>query len=277
MENFEWLQKLSELTGREEPCVLITVMEAKGYTPRDAGTKMIVTTGEQFGTIGGGNLEFQAIAEARKLLAESATISATCHYPLGPKLAQCCGGTVTVFLEPFAAKKKTVWLFGAGHVGKEVAKVLEGLPVKIKWIDSREAEFPRIVQDNAERIVTDDPVALTKDIDGNSYVVVMTHSHDTDYNVVSAALKKDDFAYLGVIGSKTKCIRFRKRLEGEGLSTDKLTCPIGISGINGKHPREIAIAVAAELLTLNLTGTAVLQDSSGNVECEGKVCGTCKS
>ena len=120
--NHEWLSSLAELRDGDIPCVLITVMEAKGSTPREAGTKMVATADRQFGTIGGGNLEFQAIDEARKLLAVAATSAKIKDYPLGPALAQCCGGAVTVFLEPFIPSRKTVLLFGAGHVGKEVVE-----------------------------------------------------------------------------------------------------------------------------------------------------------
>src|SRR4051812_7785373 len=96
----DWLKTLSELRDNDTPCVLITVTEAKGFTPREAGTKMVVTAEKQFGTIGGGNLEFEAISEARKLLAAAESGAKKKDYPLGPALAQCCGGHVTVLLEP---------------------------------------------------------------------------------------------------------------------------------------------------------------------------------
>ena len=253
--NHEWLPVLTDLTERGLPCVLITVMEAKGSTPRESGTKMVVTQEEQFGTIGGGNLEFQAIDEARKILTASGT-SETRDYPLGPSLAQCCGGMVSVFLEPFLPLRKTLFLFGAGHVGREVVKVLDGLPLKIKWIDERDNEFPDTIPKNCEKIVSPTPVAALRDIADDAYIVVMTHSHDLDYDLVEAAMKQDKFAYLGLIGSQTKRVKFEKRLQAAGIATgnlSRLTCPIGIGGVTGKHPREIAIAVAAELLSYGLT------------------------
>src|SRR5690242_2471121 len=103
----EWLSVLAELSGTGTPCVLITVVEAKGSTPRDAGTKMVVTADRQFGTIGGGNLEFQAIGEARKLLTSATGDTKLKDYSLGPALAQCCGGAVTVLLEPVLPPDKT--------------------------------------------------------------------------------------------------------------------------------------------------------------------------
>jgi len=252
----EWIARLNELTGNGVPSVLVTVAETKGSAPREAGTKMIVTEDGQFGTIGGGNLEFCAVGEARKLLSSSSRESRTEFYPLGPSLFQCCGGTVTIFLEPFIARYKTLLLFGAGHVGREVVKVLENLPVRIKWIDERAAEFPASLPKNCEKSVTTDPLSPLKDVSAETYVLVMTHSHALDFEIVRAALK-GDFAYLGMIGSESKAAGFRNRLKKSGIddaAIKKFTSPIGIDGIDGKHPREIAISVAAELLRLGFSG-----------------------
>lgn len=254
--NHEWLPVLTDLTERGVPCVLITVMEARGSTPRESGTKMVVTKDSQCGTIGGGNLEFQAIAEARKILSAVSGKAQTRDYPLGPSLAQCCGGAVSVFLEPFMPLDKTLFLFGAGHVGKELIMVLNGLPLKIKWIDERDNEFPSLVPKNCEKIVSPTPVALLRDIQENSFIVIMTHSHDLDYDLVEAAMKQEKFSYLGLIGSQTKRMKFEKRLLLTGVARENLSrliCPIGIGEVTGKHPREIAIAVAAELLSRGLT------------------------
>lgn len=248
----EWLIELARLQEADIPCVLITVTEAKGFTPRDAGTKMVVTADEQFGTIGGGNLEFESIAEGRKLLAQAASAAKVKDYALGPTLAQCCGGAVSVLLEPFASSRKTVLLFGAGHVGREVVKVLDGLPIRVKWVDERANEFPDTFPANCEKIHTARPVEKVKLANDNAYIVVMTHDHALDFEIVKAALEHGHFAYLGLIGSPTKSVRFRKRLSALGLDEKKLTCPIGIGSVSGKHPREIAIALAAQLLSLDL-------------------------
>lgn len=267
-ENREWLHDLTDLMARDVPCVLITVMEAKGSTPREAGTKMVVTEDEQFGTIGGGNLEYQAIEQARTLLQNICTKVERKDFPLGPTLAQCCGGSVSILLEPFIKNNKTVLLFGAGHVGKEVVKVLEGLPVKIKWVDERPHEFPDTIPSNTEKIVTSAPVAEIRGSDENCYILIMTHSHDLDYKLTKAALEHRNFSYLGLIGSKTKHVKFEKRLIAEGIAkTDlsRLTCPIGIGGVTGKHPREIAISVAAELLQLGLTHQGMKEEENAKV------------
>ena len=271
MGQFEWITTLSDLTAKCEPCVLVTVTSAKGSTPRDAGTKMIVTAAAQFGTIGGGNLEYQAADEARKLLSNATADVTLNHYALGPKLAQCCGGAVTIMLEPFAARTKTLYLFGAGHVGREVAAVLSALPVNIQWIDERDAEFPAQLPRNCTKINSPADVVFKDD----AYIVIMTHSHELDYEITKKALTHCKFNYLGLIGSDTKSVKFKKRLAAEGLAIDNLTCPIGIDGINGKHPREIAIALAAELLQLGLTGTASSTAVKDNSDCMGRDCSTC--
>jgi len=252
---FDWLKDLARLRDANTPCVLITVTEARGSTPREAGVKMVVTAEEQFGTIGGGNLEFEAVAEARKLLVSSAMSVKTKNYPLGPTLAQCCGGNVTILLEPFIVPVATFFLFGAGHVGREVVRVLDGLPVKIIWIDERTQEFPADIPANCEKVVTARPLSRLAGLNDNSYVAVMTHDHALDFEIVKAALENGHFAYLGLIGSETKAARFRKRLAALGLDVSRLTCPIGLSAIKGKHPREIALSLAAELLSLGLSGT----------------------
>lgn len=262
-QDFSWLATLADLSARRVPCVLITVMEAKGSTPREAGTKMVVTADAQFGTIGGGNLEFEAIGEARKLLDAAVSTAAVKDYPLGPKLAQCCGGAVSVLLESFIPTGKKLYLFGAGHVGREVVSVLSALPLDIIWVDSRENEFPAQIPPSCTRVLTSAPLSEVTHIDKNAYVLVMTHNHDLDYDIVRSVMQRGAYAYLGLIGSATKRARFEKRLVVDGIASDdlaRLICPIGIGGVTGKHPREIAIAVAAELLSLGLTRAG---DASG--------------
>lgn len=256
LQDFSWLATLADLSARRVACVLVTVMEAKGSTPREAGTKMVVTADRQFGTIGGGNLEFEAIAEARALLASAQAATKVKDYPLGPKLAQCCGGAVSVLLESFVPTGKKLYLFGAGHVGREVVAVLSALPVDIIWIDSREAEFPAALPPACVKKLTAAPLGEVAEIDENAYVLVMTHNHDLDYDIVRSVMQRGRYAYLGLIGSATKRARFEKRLAVDGIAPSdmaRLVCPIGVHSVTGKHPREIAIAVAAQLLALGLT------------------------
>lgn len=267
-QDFIWLATLADLSARRVPCVLITVMEAKGSTPREAGTKMVVTADAQFGTIGGGNLEFEAIGEARKLLGAALSTAAIKDYPLGPKLAQCCGGAVSVLLESFIPTGKKLYLFGAGHVGREIVAVLSALPVDIVWVDSRAGEFPAQLPPSCTRVLTSAPLSEAAHIDENAYVLVMTHNHDLDYDIVRSVMQRGQYAYLGLIGSATKRARFEKRLVVDGVlpkDLARLVCPIGIGGVTGKHPREIAIAVAAQLLALGLTRTGAAAAAAADV------------
>lgn len=248
-----WLSDLASLTERRIPCVLVTVTETKGSTPREAGTKMVVSADAQLGTIGGGNLEFEAIGEARALLAAAQQTPSRKDYALGPTLAQCCGGAVTLLLEPFLPVGRTIHLFGAGHVGREIVQVLDGLAVRVRWVDERAHEFPEVTPPLAEKIVTVTPTAEIRSVAAGDVVLILTHSHDLDYALVRAAYAHGQFGYLGLIGSGTKRARFEKRLLADGvpaMEVERLVCPIGVSTIPSKHPRAIAIAVAAQLLSL---------------------------
>jgi xanthine dehydrogenase accessory factor len=251
----DWLETLGELQRSATPAVLVTVIEAKGSTPREAGAKMVVTRDGSFQTIGGGALEYEAIEEARKILAEGERNPAKRDYPLGPRLAQCCGGHVSVLLEPIWPITDTLVLFGAGHVGREVVKVMEGLAARILWVDERAAEFPAEISKGVSPVITAAPASEMRKAPVGAYLLVMTHSHDLDLDLVQAALERNDFKYLGLIGSASKRARFEKRLIAAGIPEERLprlACPIGVDGITGKRPREIAVAAVAEMLRLGL-------------------------
>lgn len=345
----DWLTALSELGRCRQQMVLVTVAEAKGSTPRAAGTKMLVMGDRCFGTIGGGHLEFKAIDNARRLLAASDDRGLRLErFPLGPSLGQCCGGMATLLFErialplpawierlqrrrnddgkavmvtgtdamlpgkmivseeaaeggfgdpvlereaieaargllvdsgdtrllkfksasgspvrllfePIGASDFNIVLFGAGHVGKALVQVMQGLPCSITWVDQREHEFPDLLPSNVNIQVSDRPDLVIDDAPQGSSVLVMTHSHALDQAICERALRRGDLGYCGLIGSATKLAKFRRRLSALGLSAtalEGLTCPIGIDGISGKHPSEIAIAVAAELLQRRGRATA---------------------
>jgi xanthine dehydrogenase accessory factor len=222
-------------------------------------------------TIGGGHLEFQAIAEARTLIGSSRQDGALVNrYALGPALGQCCGGVVHLKFEhitqtdmPMLQQRlpnqtKPVALFGGGHVGHALVNVLSSLPFQVQWVDSRDEIFPAQLPVN---VVCDhsDPVhAAVEALPSGSSVLIMSFSHAEDLDVVEACLKRQrlqgDLKFVGLIGSKTKWATFQHRLEAKGFSAQELafiTCPIGIDGITGKEPEVIAIAVAAQLLQLD--------------------------
>lgn len=249
--------------------VLVTIKEALGSAPRDAGTSMWVGTDHTVGTIGGGNLEFQAIEQARKLLVDPELTEATQKYALGPLLEQCCGGSVVLKLEKmsneaaFARTKKMiegqsltpVYMFGAGHVGRAVFQALLNLPFGLVWTDSRAAEFPDHIPDSVKIHVDTNALSVVQSAPAAAMFLVFTHSHQLDYEITGAVLKRADARYCGLIGSKTKRARFEARFRKEMGLTDaqiaRLTCPIGIAGLRGKAPEIIAASVAAQLLLVD--------------------------
>ncbi len=308
--NLDWLAALKRLAIAGEPAVLVTVSSVKGSTPREAGTKMVVTAEDFDGTIGGGHLEYRCLEIARDILQKKPDGRARQHmsFPLGPALGQCCGGHAEVLFEavvaedvealesdphallvtpltsgdgamylrtPFAGEEieglpriateagrevliqrigdrhPQVFLFGAGHVGQAVVKALEPLPFAVRWIDSRAELFPEEWPANVRLEVTDKPDLQVKAAEANALYLVMTHSHQLDLEICERVLRRGDFAYLGLIGSETKRARFVRRLRIKGVTreaVDRMTCPIGIPGISGKHPAEIAASVSAQLL-----------------------------
>jgi xanthine dehydrogenase accessory factor len=252
-----WLEALAGMSARGEPAVLVTVLRADGSTPREAGAKMVVSAGEAHGTIGGGHLELEATRTAREMLAAPPSgepvTPISRDFGLGPSLGQCCGGAVTLLFEAILPADWRIALFGAGHVGRALARLLGDLPCRVDWFDPRPDGFPDTVPGNVRAVVTDDPAGEVPELPSGCDVVVFTHSHDLDQAVVAAALRRRDLGYLGLIGSRTKRARFEARLRERGFAAEdlaRIVCPIGLPGVGGKGPAEIAIAVAAQLLQL---------------------------
>ena len=200
----------------DEAGVLVTVASTRGSVPREAGTKMIVTADAVHGTIGGGHLEHQAIGIARAQLGGDAqSTGAMRRFPLGASLGQCCGGIVELLFEPIVGKPElfaervrgsafTVVLFGAGHVGRALVRVLAELPCRVLWVDEREAEFPRDIPANARVLCTDVPEEAIDEALPGAYFLVMTHSHALDERLAERILQRGDYAYYGLIGSQPK-------------------------------------------------------------------------
>ena len=334
----EWLSALRRAGEADLVAVLVTVAHGKGSTPREAGTKMVVLAKQVHGTVGGGELEFQAIAEARNLLAGGKSTRSV-KTVLGAELGQNCGGAarlllervgpgtpwvaelarwidrdeslvrvsvlekadaasingpmlvgdavvvgtlgvrsqdtraiesarrlvadpgatstlmtegeVTLLLDPIRPTDFRVVLFGAGHVGRALARVLGALPCDVEWIDGRAGEFPSEVPQNVRVLVTDQVSSRVAAAHPGSYFIVMTHSHALDLSIIEAILAREDFAYCGLIGSATKRRSFDTAMIKHGLTAAqlaRLTCPIGIAELQGKEPGTIAVGVAAQLL-----------------------------
>ena len=248
-----WGEALADIQRRGEAYVIVTVIGTRGSAPRETGSKMIVTAVESFDTIGGGHLEFQAIAHARTLLCQNRDTQSFEQYPLGASLGQCCGGQVSVLYEHFAAQGQAMLVFGAGHVAKALIPVLAELPLRITWIDSRPDQFPQQIPNGVTVSCTEDPIEFIDRAHPGSYALVLTHNHQLDYELSEAVLKRGDFGFLGVIGSQTKARRFRQRLTHRGFSQEQIErfiCPVGLGEVSGKRPMEVAISIAAQLITL---------------------------
>jgi len=330
-----WLDQALALLGRGEACVLVTVVQTRGSTPRDAGVKMLVWNDGLCGTVGGGRLEFDGVTQARAMLVDAAAPAAvTERFSLGPQLAQCCGGSVALLFERLEAtalswlrawaaaehggrdaivvtrlgesggktfvdatelagtnlpapvaerlpgfiagtvrchliespdgragcvieaigdRSRPLYLFGAGHVGRAIVQALAPLPFRITWIDGRRDAFPVELPVGVATRNAEHPPLLVDAAPAGTFFLVMTHSHPLDLDICARVLQRDDFAFLGLIGSETKRARFAGRLRAIGIppqALGRLTCPIGIPGIASKEPAAIAAAVAAQLLIL---------------------------
>jgi xanthine dehydrogenase accessory factor len=343
----DWLPTLVRFLDREPAVVRIVVAEVRGSTPREPGAFMLVGRDGVEGSIGGGQLEWEAMAGARELLDDANVTARVNKVVLGADVGQCCGGVVSIWLERFTRESlgllraageagargcavlsstitggrverhvvrgagaavdagasvgatwvadvrtgadaaetanrllreprrsahpiltrdaagefalterlddefPSVWLYGAGHVGQALARILAELPLRLTWIDSRAELLPESLGDGVRILRDADCVSTVSEAPVGAYFIVMSHSHPLDYALCHALLERNDFTWLGLIGSMSKAARFRSRLTRAGLGADvigKLVCPIGVTGIESKWPAAIAVAVAAQLM-----------------------------
>ncbi|GAF52233.1 XdhC family protein [Psychrobacter sp. JCM 18900] len=305
-----WYEGLARYQQQGIAHVLATVVAVNGSAPRALQAKMIVTQDSIVDTLGGGGLEHDVVNTARQLLNGeiAATVSKevkpkvyeandtsaltpskgvrrdtvyTKHYPLGAKLAQCCGGSVTVMFECFnVTPPMSVLVFGAGHVASALMTILAELPCQVDWVDSRPEMFKRYLVDESTTNqstlynlpahirphIDDEPVDFVRPFieqGGQRFILVMTHDHSVDFELVRAALdtisdtssphdKRSDIStpYIGCISSATKAKRFRDRLMQRGYSeqlVNQLVMPIGLQ-IGGKEPMAVAVSIVAQLL-----------------------------
>lgn len=233
--------------------ITITVTKTAGSVPRGPGTQMCVWADRTTGTIGGGALEWQAMAAAREMLADGRN-HLTRTIPLGPSLGQCCGGSVTLELSRNAAVAEPVgrplWIYGAGHVGRAIVTVMAPLPdFTITWVDTAPDRFP---QTDVATLVAADPAHAVKHAPPDAAHLILTYSHEIDLALCHAVLSRD-FHSAGLIGSATKWARFKTRLAALGHSPAQITriaCPIGDPAL-GKHPAAIALGVATAMIADN--------------------------
>jgi xanthine dehydrogenase accessory factor len=246
-----WISALAELQQQGLPCVLVTIIEERGSTPRNAGSKMVVTAERIFETIGGGHLEYKAMELAREMLDNRSQDTRLERFSLGASLGQCCGGATVLLFEAMGQPQAQIAVFGAGHVGRALVPLLASLPCKVRWIDSREHEFPAQIPSGVEKVLNDEVLNEVERMPAGSYFIVMTHNHQLDLELTAEILKRNDFAYYGLIGSKSKRAKFEHRLRDRGFNpavVARMRCPMGLSEVKGKLPIEIAVSIAGEVI-----------------------------
>ena len=331
-----WPRAVCRLLEAGEPVVIrVLIAEVRGSAPREPGACMLVSQGETYGTIGGGNLEWQAMHAAQSLLAFGTRSVQLRRLVLGRELAQCCGGVVHLWLErftpadlpflrraahagsrdsvaaiatevsgqgvvrrlvqhggvrprlqfsatsdedasllePIEGDRATLWLYGAGHVAQALIRLMAELPFDVTWIDSRAELLPAPLPDNVHPLCVQTPTNTINSAPAGARFLVMTHDHALDYALCRRILERNDFAWLGLIGSKSKGARFRSRLARDGIAAEtiaRLVSPIGVEGVNNKWPAAIAVAVAAQLLQeLECTAQGRALNVSPSVDARG--------
>lgn len=256
-------QTLINFFAQNEKVVKLELTKVSGSSPRNVGTVMYVSCEELWGTVGGGQLEFMLIEQARNMLSNNVP-TINLDIPLGPEIGQCCGGRVSVLLIAMSLADKNnactqmektlaalphVYVLGAGYVGRALANQLQHLPVQCILIDSREEELA-LCNANVEARLSAIPELNIQNAPSGSAYIVLTHDHGLDFLLTSAALARSDAAYVGMIGSATKRSKFTSwcRENCDQIETQDLNCPIGANGSRDKRPSVIAAFVAAEVI-----------------------------
>ena len=315
-----WIEAACKHLAAHPALVRVTVTALRGSAPREPGASLLVHALGTVGTIGGGRLEWHAMALARELLLDIRAPSArTTELILGPELGQCCGGRVELWLERLTRRdlpwleaaarrlqqapdapgvavlaseladrrvthrllrrsspagaavqlrrgaaasvtlfevlrrqRPPLWIFGAGHVGQALVRLLAQLALfEITWVDPRAELLPADLPEGVRADVCAHPAERVASAPTGTRFVVLTHDHALDFELCRLVLSRADSAWLGLIGSASKAARFRSRLLRAGLDREavaRLDCPIGVGGISSKQPVAIAIAIAAQLL-----------------------------
>ena len=259
-----WVTAVEALRRDRRAGVLVTLVTVRGHAPREAGAKMVVASDATWDSIGGGNLEATAVARARAMLADGTTrIPELMSLSLNDKARaehgqQCCGGEVAILLEPLAVAP-SVAIFGMGHVGLELARILARHDVELHLVDSRsayasESALAGVTRDALARVHVHHapvPELVLGQVPPGTHVLVMTHDHAEDIALCDVALRCSHLGSVGLIGSSAKWSRFRVRLTEEGHGPDalaRITTPIGLPEVAGKDPATIAVSVAAALV-----------------------------
>lgn len=255
---------LGTFLTRHTDVIRVRITDVRGSAPRDVGTDMFVAAAAQYGTIGGGQLEYMALDTARAMLT-SGRNTGEMNVPLGPEIGQCCGGRVEIKLDMLDADLRSqtltqnditraaypeVYIFGAGHVGRALAGFFALLPVQTILLDSRQDELA-LCNAPVDRRLTALPEADIRRASAGAAFIILTHDHALDFLLTAEALARPDAAYIGMIGSHTKRKKFERfcATQAPATATDRLICPIGATVSTDKRPAIIAAFVAAEVMT----------------------------
>jgi len=250
-----YMTRYMELCDSGTPFVSVTMVQAVGSTPQDAGSKMLVTTeGQFYGTVGGGRVEAKAIDHALAMLkneADDNTHTDFVDWNLQKDVGMTCGGTVKLYFEATNHRPWRIVIFGAGHVTQALVRLLTTLPCRVTCIDPRAGWLSKLPEaSNVETVLTDDPPGQVAGLEDDAFVICMTRGHKSDLPVLIEIFKQGRaFPYLGVIGSKSKATVLGRELTEAGIAKGKQSfhCPLGLP-IGTNHPGEIAVSIAAQLL-----------------------------
>ena len=240
------LKTLYDKIEKNQTVALITLTETIGATPRKAGTIMGVTNDEIIGTIGGGIIEFKVIELAKNCIEKNE--NKFFEFDLNGNgqnaIDMSCGGSVKGFIKVFKPNERIV-ILGSGHIGRNLMNLLKGSPFEVVVFDDRADE-------KIDGVTIGDFVELIKNMldNPNTYFVVVTKGHKSDYIALKEILKKE-FKYIGMVGSKNKVLETRKKLKDEGIEIpeDRFFSPIGLDFSNGT-PYEISVEILAEILAV---------------------------
>lgn len=250
-----WAEAIQNFHQQGQDYVIVTLIGRAGSAPRDPGSKMVVTLDESHDTIGGGELEFLLIQKSREYLLAGKTEQYLEKIPLAAKAGQCCGGSVSVLLEVFCNTRPLLAVFGAGHVATALMSIFGQLPNQVRWIDSREQplSYPVTLAASIQTRFGRDPLDELAALPAGAQLLILTHNHQLDYELLSAALTRGDLSWIGCIGSQTKRERFFQRLQRQGFAkqeVEQIAMPVGHADVGGKLPMEVAVSIAAQLIQL---------------------------
>ena len=291
------IEQIIEKLSTYNTVARVIIMSTKGSAPRKAYSQMLITESRIFGSIGGGQLEYQVTLICRARLSSLKKFGREVRrFALGPSLGQCCGGSVNILIEYFhysdlkeiqklkkannlihelntqnypyennkslsldkkkffkelmIDERKDLFVWGAGHTGREIISSTKSLPLNRYWIDISRERFPALIDDDVHAIWANEPENLAKNLPNGGIHLILTHSHALDLAIIQSLLKGNKFYKLGLIGSKTKKTRFKNQLSKAGFSSidiEKIICPIGLPEIQGDEPFRIALSVAGQI------------------------------